>query len=584
MTTQVPIQLSKVKPDFESIILQLQIYLRSKPNAWQDLQTSGTGEALVEMIAAIGTMNAFGLEGAFREAFPRTAARDSSIYAGTDFLGVRVHRNKPAGVPVELVRVNSDLSVIVDKFTEFTIDGKKFFNRSPLMFTAGSLVASERVYYGRIRPYLKNTQFKLNIDEQILTTLAGGDKFKFVVNVGGGKGQSFACELIKGGEVYFELLDNTQNLDQINGNSLGSLIRESVELYEGSVLTTSIVADGQPFKRITLPVKGFRVSDIDVEVNVVNEDTGESELWEFQTEGLWNASATDRVYYDYTSGFGEAVITFGDGFSGAAPTLGSKINIRYIETNGSLANNGLQGLDVACIGNSDYTGRTLSSISGGADPKASKFYKNYAPYIFKAKNRAVTPNDYTAIALDYPGVVSVKIEPQRKVAPNDVRWMNVIRCTLLPLDTSLKTLSNREKDDFVLYMEQRAHAAVHIILNDAEAEIAMLDMVVSLKRNYTPSVVLPKVEAALRAMFKRQSDTLGRRIPESDIVNTAKDVEGVDYVTINVCKLYTASGDEIIPDVARHDLIPTKDTNFIELQGLALNSKYSERVLYAGEE
>lgn len=148
----VPIQLSQTKPDFESIVLQLQIYLSTK-GAWIDQQTSGTGQALIEAVSAVGAFNQFATEMSFREGFLYTAQRDSSIYAGTDFLGVHVKRKTPAKVQVQFRRTKNLLApLVIPRLSAFQVDNRQFFNRDPVTFASGSNV-SEPVflYQGEIR-------------------------------------------------------------------------------------------------------------------------------------------------------------------------------------------------------------------------------------------------------------------------------------------------------------------------------------------------------------------------------------------------------------------------------------------------
>jgi hypothetical protein len=57
-------------------------------------------------------------------------------------------------------------------------------------------------------------------------------------------------------------------------------------------------------------------------------------------------------------------------------------------------------------------------------------------------------------------------------------------------------------------------------------------------------------------------------------------VDGVDYVTVNMCKLYKENGEEVVHQVITHDLVPSTQTTFIYLKSLTVNSKYSEREIY----
>jgi hypothetical protein len=111
-----------------------------------------------------------------------------------------------------------------------------------------------------------------------------------------------------------------------------------------------------------------------------------------------------------------------------------------------------------------------------------------------------------------------------------------------------------------------------LIPKDPIRQFAEIDVTLALKTQYVVSSVVPSAEASIRALFKRQSDTLGRRITVSDITRAAM-VEGVDYVVVNRCNL---SGQ---PDSVS-DLVPIDDTYYLEVFAVILNAKYSEREIY----
>ena len=71
-TVGVPLKLSDTSPDFESLVLQLQLFLDSK-GTWSDVLPSSLGQTLIEMMAAVGAFNQFAIESALREAFLMTA-------------------------------------------------------------------------------------------------------------------------------------------------------------------------------------------------------------------------------------------------------------------------------------------------------------------------------------------------------------------------------------------------------------------------------------------------------------------------------------------------------------------------------
>lgn len=569
----IPVKLSTVKPDFPSILMQLQMYLQSK-GTWTDLQTSGTGQTLLELMAAVGAMNQFAIESAARETALTTALRDSSIYAITRMLGVRIHRKSPASVDVDLRRQDSTTAETVAVFTQFDVNGVDFFNRHPLMFVQGYNQAAERLYYGTPEEVPNAVSFKLDYSVVLELNLKTNDRFKVLINSGPETGTIKTVEFIGGnvGNNLFQVVSEETGFTSLTTSTRLSILRTTVRLYQGTIVEETFTSSGGVFQQYYLGNKNFVVSDTDVEVRVSDESMSGYNKWEPMPDGLWLADAYDMVYHDSTSGNGEAIITFGDDSNGVAPKLGSIVKVKYARTDGAKSNNGLTNLNVTLPSVNNTEGVTVSVISNGADEKPSSYYRVMAPYIFKARNRGITSTDYKAVALDYPGIISASVQSQRNIAPTDLRWMNQIQICLLPSAEGVSALTSAEWDTFFRYMQKKQHAAVRLIPKDPIRQFGEIDVTLALKNQYVVSSVVPVAEASIRALFKRQSDTLGRRITVSDITRAAM-VEGVDYVVVNRCNL-SGQSDSV------SDLIPIDDTHYLEIFAVIINAKYSEREIY----
>lgn len=282
-------------------------------------------------------------------------------------------------------------------------------------------------------------------------------------------------------------------------------------------------------------------------------------------DGIWTADATDKVYYDATSGDGDTILAFGDGHSGKLPSIGSTIQITYVITTGSIANNGGENLDVTCSTYDYIKGVTVSKITGGSDEKAASYYKSMAPYIFRAKKRAVTPLDYKAIASDYAGVAAVAIQTQKDIAPGDLRWMNVVRVCLLPQEAD--SFSASEWADFKTWFKTKCHAAVEIQSYNPIKKVVDIEVTLALKAAAMPEEVVPTVEAAIRALFAREIHTLGKRISVSDIIDAAY-IDTVDYVQV------LSPTNDLVTDIVGG--VPSV-LQYFEIGTLKINTRYSER-------
>lgn len=438
-SSSAPLTISNSKPDFDSILLQLQLFVKAR-GSWNDLLTQSTGQTLLEAAAAVGAFNQQGVEIAFREAF-FTAVRDSSVYAITSMLGVRLSRKAPAVVSVKLKRTNSSVDVIPE-MSQFTVGGMQFYNRNNIVFNSDTMIVS---------------------------------------------------------------------------------------LYEGQVKTKVFQGDTTPFREVLLGEPNFVVSNIDVKVKVANTTTNQSVPWSKSHDGIWLVGPNETVFQDFTNGSGDVILRFGNGEHGAIPGLGYSIVVDYAVTSGSAGNNGGTGLPVAYPADSSVTGITQNAVAGGADEKSAEFYRAVAPYIFRSKNRAVTSTDYRAIALSYPDVASVIVQTQKDIAPNDLRWMNVVRICVLP--DSAEQFNEQQWLNFEKYMLSRVHAAVHLQLINPTKIKVNITIRVAVTANARPSDVENLVRVNIQTLFARDSEALGRKITQSDLIEAAN-ISGVDYVEL----------------------------------------------------
>lgn len=476
----VPLKLSETKPDFEALVLQLQLFLSQK-NTWIDRLTSSTGQTLLEMMAAVGTFNQFGIESAARESFLVTAARDSSIYAITTMLGVRITRKTPASVVAQLTRSGSTVvTMSLPRFSTFVVNGVTYFNRDSVVFPAGESIVS-------------------------------------------------------------------------------------APLYEGTVKQQTFAANSQAFREIYLKEPGFVVSDVDLEVYLVNPNLNEATLWTPIEDGIWVAPPEATVYYDRTSGLGDTILAFGDGYHGALPPVGFNIVVKYAITSGASIVSGSAGLEILFPEDPTIRGITTSSIAPGADEKPASYYKLVASNLYKARSRAVTNPDYKAITLSYPGVASVVIQAQRDVNPGDIRWMNVVRICILPANEDAFT--SIEWDTFLEWFATKSHAAIDLQIYNPIKLVEDINLIVAMTQTAVAVEVTSKVTDAITQLFAKNINTLGNRIAKSDIDKVCTAIVGVDYV-------------DIVSPLT--DLVCPTPLHYFALGNLNVSTIYSERIFFNG--
>lgn len=182
---------------------------------------------------------------------------------------------------------------------------------------------------------------------------------------------------------------------------------------DGEFLGTS---DGRPSQTFTLQEN--QVVESSIEVYVQNGDTYEP--WTKAVQ-LTDFGPTDAVFSTSLDADNVITITFGDGISGAIPTIFSGIKAVYGAGGGQLGNitqnvitelYRIPGLNDAQVSETaDVVSVTNTGVgSGGVDPESNDSIRTNAPQVLSTVNRAVSLVDYANLALTVPNVGKAKAE------------------------------------------------------------------------------------------------------------------------------------------------------------------------------
>lgn len=143
------IQLSRIHPDYAQIRAQLQLAL-SGLDTWKDLLPTATGQAAIDFVAAIGDLDQYSIEHAYKESF-LDARKNSSLYAIAKLLGIRLARRTPSSATVNLSRTDTAGTLTIPAYTEFNGSGTTLFNRSPIVFNIGVTSLAVQLFEGSVK-------------------------------------------------------------------------------------------------------------------------------------------------------------------------------------------------------------------------------------------------------------------------------------------------------------------------------------------------------------------------------------------------------------------------------------------------
>lgn len=163
--------------DQEQIVAALQQELAQK-DAWTDLLTTSTGQAILDFVATAGTFGVFAAERGLQEAFPDSARLQSSILSAMRQLGVRISRKLPASTTVHLTKPADGISVNIPAYTVFNGRGRKLYNRSPIIFGPSDVQQDVVLYEGYSKSIFTNgtgAAFQTFVSTEDKFTIADSD-------------------------------------------------------------------------------------------------------------------------------------------------------------------------------------------------------------------------------------------------------------------------------------------------------------------------------------------------------------------------------------------------------------------------
>ena len=226
--------------------------------------------------------------------------------------------------------------------------------------------------------------------------------------------------------VRFSIPDNitSSRVVDINGTSFAQF-DDDITIYEGTYLQRLYRVDTTVDQRYIIDSAGVDSSTLRVYVAPIS-DTSIGRKYS-QVDNILNLSKTSEIYLTQEVQDEKYEILFGDGFFGKKLENGQTITATYIVTDG-LQGNGpsefsFQGTFSKDDGtfftpsdNVDIT--TVTNASNGADAEDVSSIKYFAPRLYSAQYRAVTPRDYEAIIQTiFPKTESVAVVGGEELDP-----------------------------------------------------------------------------------------------------------------------------------------------------------------------
>ena len=231
---------------------------------------------------------------------------------------------------------------------------------------------------------------------------------------------------------------------------------------------------------------------------------------------------------------GTAHLRFGDGVSGKKPDEGSEFTATYRVGNGRAGNVGAEAL---CRVVSDLAGfqlvRNPLAGSGGIDPESMEEVRQFAPQAFRTQERAVTEDDWAAVAERHPEV--------QKAAAR-FRWFGSWYTVVITIDRAggLAVKSDEKfREDIANFLEQFRIAGYDLEINDPVLVPLDILLKICVRAGYFQSDIKHSLANVFsryplagggRGFFHPDNFTFGQAVYLSKIYQTAMNVAGVASV------------------------------------------------------
>lgn len=469
--------------EFEETVTALEEEL-SKSSLWSGrFSQSNLRTAILDTFSIFLTSNQFASEASLLESFVHLARRNSSVYAGTMFLGVRITRRTPAGTTAEFHNKGQN-EFIINKWDTFQIGDKTYFSRK--------------------------------------TCIIGADE------------------------------------------------KMEVDLFEGLVKTKVFEPTGETFHKLFLEEEGFIVSDTDMEITSIDSDSGMVYTWSRTDENMFSLTPNDYVYFDVTTGKGDVSIIFGDGTFGKIPPANHKLQVKYAVTSGVFGNNGLSGQKVT-VANKTIEATTITNVAGGGGVKDPDYYRTYAPIAHRSQGSFSDFGSWLSQIMLYPGVADCVVQSQRDIAPDDQRWMGVVRVCILPQYGTWGgvTGANPTSPKWTEFLDWiKTKTFLNIQPYNPSAIMTDIEIDVHLNAGYRSDEWKKKCEGFVQKLFIRNKNTLGKRLSRSDLD---------DAIKLDTDKRRRKEIDYLIIRSPEEDVVPSSELQYVNPRSIRINVYESER-------
>lgn len=341
---------------------------------------------------------------------------------------------------------------------------------------------------------------------------------------------------------------------------------QTVDVVQGITETMILLgtSDGTAGQVFTLPQQDV----IDGTTTIYIQSSVATVQWT-QVNYLVDFGPGDEVYSIQVDASSNTNIQFGDNINGLIPALGLSVFATYRIGLGSAGNvaagtvgvivNAIDGVFVPFLG--DGITYNSTAMTGGSDPETNDQIRANAPTAFRTQYRAVSTEDFQALAVSVPGVIAASAVANHSTS-----------VSLYIMGPGGQSPSDTLTDAVESFFTGKTLAGVTLSVlppNLIPVDVGSSGNHVTLQvaDRYSQAVVLPSVQSALTALLTPPNVTFGQLLTVSDIYAAIMAVQGVAWCIVPVFTREDVVQSGTVSIQFRDSEVPVPGSYFITAQG-----------------
>lgn len=494
--------------DYDSLLASMQALVPTKLPEWKTSESEADfGRVLLELFAHMGDLLSYYQDRAVNESFLSTAQTRRSIIQHLRLIGYTLATAAPAstGLTLTFPEACDDL-ITIQKGDAFATKSQK--DKPSVRFE-----------------YTREITFEIDCNTlPKAKDLATGTVFKLFGALPNANGWAVETDpltlkafVLKDGLPVEEgRLVKDERLGISDGN-----INQRYPLVHADLILRSL---GQG-------------SQIQKDVILLTELGGVIEEWTLQ-ESLSFSREGQQDYLISIDENDQATVIFGDGAFGAIPPPGAEIRITY-RVGGGLKGNGVAEsiqtlVDAPTLALIGAKVINPDAATGGAERETIENAVRHAPSVFRSLKRAVTADDYEALALEFTGVGKVRAE--------GTNWNTV---TLYVAPQGGGYVSDVLEANLLAYFEDKRPISTLIEIQDVSYVQIYVTAEVDVESYYSADEIQEKIEEAMVALLAFDAVDFAQTLYLSKFYEAIEAIKGVKGVNISEFRRNDEAADTI---------------------------------------